>query len=101
MNTDALVIAVAIAVIAIVFTSRAGKTRATTSSRTQVLQAAAPILGGSLVSGVLKGTYQGHLIEASLRTTGRIDSIGGSHSSGSHIEVLLLEIHGGSPRRSS
>ena len=94
MPIDLLFALVAIAIIAIVFGSRGRREKATAASRKDVLLKAAPVVSGSYDDGMLTGTYGGHRVEASLRTTGRIDAVGAEHSSSNKIEVLLLELHG-------
>ena len=94
MTIDLLFGAVAIAVIVIVFRSRGRREKATTASRESVLQAAAPILGGSFANGAVTGTYREHRVEASLRTTARLDMTSDGHSSTNNIEVVLLVVHG-------
>jgi len=94
MIIDLLFGLVAVAVIVIVFSARGRQQKATAKSRGDVLHTLAPIVGGTLSDGQLTGTYQGHPVEASLRTTGRVDTIGGDHSTTNTFEVVLLLLHG-------
>jgi hypothetical protein len=94
MTIDLLFGLVAVAVIVIVFSARGRQQKATAKSRGDVLHTLAPIVGGTLSDGQLTGTYQGHPVEASLRTTGRVDTIGGDHSTTNTFEVVLLLLHG-------
>jgi hypothetical protein len=93
MAIDLLFGFVAVVVIVFVFSSRARREKATTVLREHILQAAAPILDGSVANGRLTGTYKGYFVEASLRTSGRIDAIGDGHSGANTIEMLLLVLH--------
>src|SRR6478672_5240722 len=95
MTIDLLFGLVAIAVIVFVFTARGRQQKATAKSRGHVLLTLAPVVGGTLSDALqLTGTYQGHPVEASLRSTGRVDTIGDSHSGTNNFEVLLLIVHG-------
>src|SRR5262245_53578999 len=92
MTVDILFALVCVVVIVVVFTSRGRKQQAAARSREQVLRALAPVISGTLSENLeLKGTYAGHPVEASLRTTGRIDNVdASSHQSSGTFEVVLL-----------
>lgn len=95
MTVNILFAFVCIVVIVVAFTARGRKERATKHSREHVLDALAPVISGSLSdNGELIGTYSGHPVETSLRTTGRVDHTVTSHSGSSNIEVILLVIRG-------
>jgi hypothetical protein len=96
MTVDVLFALACIVVVLAVFGSRFRSQKAVIQSRGQVLQALAPVVGGSLSDRLeLAGTYKGHPCEATLQTTARYDTIGASssHSSFSRIPVLLLKFH--------
>ncbi len=96
MTIDVLVALGAVLVIVVVFATRGRKQQATARSREQLLNALAPVISGTLSKNLeLTGTFAGHPIEASLRTTGRIDQLGSSgYRSNSSFEVLLLVLRG-------
>src|ERR1044071_10304702 len=94
MTIDLVFGVVAVVVVVIVFSARGRQQKGTTTSRGHVLQTISPIVAGTLSDEMqLAGTYRGHPVEGSLRTTGRVDTIGASHFS-ANIEVLLLVVHG-------
>lgn len=89
MTVNVLFAVVAVVIIVVVFSSRARKDRSTKRTREQLLRALAPVVSGTLSDGQeLTGTYKGHPVEASLRTTGRLDSSSGK----SRIEVILIVV---------
>jgi hypothetical protein len=91
---DLLFGVVCLVIVVIVFTARPRRERAIKRGREQLLQALAPVVSGSLSDALhLTGTYKGHPVEASLRSSGRIDSLGG-HSAASDIEVITINLRG-------
>src|ERR1044071_8741857 len=76
MTIDLVFGVVAVVVVVIVFSARGRQQKGTTTSRGHVLQTISPIVAGTFSDEMqLAGTYRGHPVEGSLRTTGRVDTI--------------------------